>query len=134
VSISRPPAWSGEDLVITVLSTGKTLTVRREFGNGGQLTSISFADGVTWSYDQVKQMLLDQASAANGGTVLGYWSDDTINAGPGNKTLNGNGGHDTYVYTASGGNDIIADPGNFQSTLQFADVASTGVTLTRPAG
>jgi Ca2+-binding RTX toxin-like protein len=132
VSISRPNG--GVDLLITVNSTGKTVTVQREYANGGQLASITFADGVTWTYAQVEQMLLDQESAANGGAVYGYWSNDIINAGPGDKYLNGGGGSDTYVYTSAGGNDIVADPNNLQSTLQFADIASTGVSISRPNG
>jgi Haemolysin-type calcium binding protein related domain len=89
---------------------------------------------VSWSYAQVQQMLLDQESAAVGGSVYGYGGNDTIIAGLGDKYLNGGGGSDTYVYTSAGGNDIIADPSNFLSTLQFADIASTDVTLSRPNG
>jgi hypothetical protein len=53
-----------------------------------------FSDGVTWTFDQVRQMLLDQESAANGGVVYGYAGQtDTIVAGPGDKTLFGEGGY-----------------------------------------
>jgi hypothetical protein len=132
VTISRPNR--GDDLVITNTLTGKTVTVQGEYANGGQLATITFSDGVSWSYAQVQQMLIDQQSAAVGGSVYGFWGNDTINAGLGNKYLNGGGGADTYVYTSAGGNDVVADPGNFLSTLQFADIASTDVTLSRSSG
>jgi Haemolysin-type calcium binding protein related domain len=89
---------------------------------------------VSWSYAQVMQMLLDQESAANGGAVYGYWTDDTIVAGPGDKVLYGNGGADTFVYRSADGNDVVNTGDNQQSTLRFADIASTGVTIARPNG
>ncbi len=77
-------------------------------------------------------MLLDQQSAATGGSIWGYSGrDDVLVAGLGDKFMNGEGGNDTYVYSSSGGNDIIADQGNFLSTLQFTDINSTDVTLLR---
>jgi ABC transporter/Haemolysin-type calcium binding protein related domain len=69
-------------------------------------------------------------SAAVGGSVYGYWGNDMINAGLGDKYLNGSGGSDT----SAGGNDIIADPSNFLSTLQFADIASKDLTFSRANG
>jgi hypothetical protein len=110
------------------------VTVRGEYANGGQLKPITFSDGVSWSYAQVELILLNQESAAVGGSVYGYWGNDIINAGPGDKYLNGGGGSDTYVYTSAGGNDIIADPTNFLSTLQFADSASKDLAFSRPNG
>jgi hypothetical protein len=133
VTMSRPNG--GANLVLTVLATGKTVTVQGEYANGGQLKQITFSDGVTWSYAQVQQMLLDQESAANGGSIWGYGGrDDVLVAGLGNKFMAGQGGNDTYVYSSAGGNDIIADSDNFHSTLQFTDIASTGVAMSRPNG
>ena len=88
-----------------------------EYANGGQLATITFSDGVSWSYAQVQQILLDQESALVGGSIYGYWGNDTLVAGLGDKYLNGGGGSDTYVYTSAGGNDIVADQSNFLSTL-----------------
>jgi hypothetical protein len=44
------------------------------------------------------------------------------------------GGNDTYVYSSAGGNDTVADSDNFRSTLQFTDIASTGVAISRLNG
>ncbi len=134
VTLSRP--GGAENLVITVAATGKTVTVNQEFFWTGQgaLQSITFSDGVSWTTPQIKQMLLNQESAASAGSVYGYYGDDTLIAGPGDKYLDGQGGTDTYVYSSSGGNDVIVDEGHSVSTLQFSDIASTGVTLSRPGG
>ncbi|MGD3252975.1 calcium-binding protein, partial [Xanthomonas citri pv. citri] len=99
VTVSRPNG--GADIVITVLATGKTVTVQREYANGGPLAAITFADGVSWSYTQLQQMLLDQQSAANGGSIWGYSNrNDVLIAGLGNKYMAGAGGNDTYVYSS----------------------------------
>ncbi len=134
VTLSRPSG--GNNLVITVTATGKTVTVNDEFfwTGGGALNAITFSDGVSWTSQQIDQMLLNQESAANGGSIYGYNGNDTIIAGPGDKYMNGEGGNDTYVYSSGGGNDIVDDPGHSASTLQFSDIASTGVTLSRPVG
>ncbi len=133
VTVSRPNG--GTDIVIKVLSTGKTVTVQREYANGGPLKQITFSDGVTWSYAQLQQILLDTESAAVGGSIWGYGGrDDVLVAGLGDKYMAGQGGNDTYVYSSAGGNDIVADSENFKGTLQFTDIASTGVVISRPNG
>src|SRR5262249_46259150 len=91
--------------------------------------TVNFSDGISWTMTQIKQMLLDEASAANGGTVYGYASNDVIVAGPGDKNLYGEGGYDTYVYSSGGGNDVIDDGYGLVSKLVFSDIASTDVTL-----
>ncbi|MBI3446967.1 MAG: hypothetical protein HY055_16785, partial [Magnetospirillum sp.] len=117
VALSRPGA--GNDLVLTIVATGKTVTLSEQFKsyfNWG-VGSVAFANGETWSGAQIRQMLLDQESAATGGSVWGYGdSADTIVAGTGDKYLCGKGGGDTYIYTSAGGNDVI-DDGNISATL-----------------
>src|SRR5689334_3341151 len=103
VTIARPSG--GNDLVITGKETGKTVTVRGEFSRWGWgvMTSISFADGVSWSQAQIKQMLLAQETAATSGSVWRYSDEnDTLIAGLGDKYLAGEGGADTYIYTSAG--------------------------------
>jgi Ca2+-binding RTX toxin-like protein len=122
----------GWDLVLTVTSTGKTVTIKSEFSPYNSGLGINFSDGVSWSRDQVEQNLLDQASAANGGSIYGFdGRNDTLVAGLGDKYLNGKDGFDTYIYTSAGGNDIVDDNGG---ALVLQDIASTGVTLSRNAG
>jgi hypothetical protein len=131
VSLSRDPA--SRDLKVTILATGKVVTIVGQF-NGlgfGNLQSFSFADGTVWTADDVKQKLLAQEEAVPGGAVYGYAiSDDTLVAGPGDQYLSGQGGADTYVYSSAGGNDTI-DDGHNQSRLVFTDIDSAGVSLSR---
>ena len=127
VTLSRDhDSW---DLVLTVASTGKTVTIKSEFSPYNSGLGINFSDGVSWSRDQIEQKLLDQASAANGGAIYGFdGRNDTLVAGLGDKYLNGKDGTDTYIYASAGGNDVIDDTGG---TLVLQDIASTGVTLSR---
>jgi Ca2+-binding RTX toxin-like protein len=92
---------------------------------------IAFDNGTVWSQADLRAMLLTQATNAGSGDILGFNVADTLVAGLGDRFLNGRGGADTYVYSSAGGNDVIADPGNFVSRLQFSDIASTDVTLSR---
>ncbi len=134
VTLSRPNG--NNDLAITDLATGETVTVRGEFSpwGSGVLQAITFDDGVTWSATQLRQMLLSQESAAVGGSVYGYGnSNDTLVAGLGDKYLAGEGGADTYVYTSAGSSDIVDDGGS-SSNLVMQDIASIDVTLSRPNG
>ncbi|WP_316172819.1 MULTISPECIES: calcium-binding protein [unclassified Bradyrhizobium] len=54
VALSRP--GNGADLVIQNISTGKTITVKGQFSNG-TLSTISFADGASWSQAQVLDLV-----------------------------------------------------------------------------
>jgi Ca2+-binding RTX toxin-like protein len=126
---------ASNDLVITTTATGKTITVVNQFNylGAGTLQTFTFADGTVWTAQQVKQMLLDEESAAPSGSVFGYVnSNDTLVAGAGDKYLNGQGSADTYVYSSSGGNDVIDDGGS-QSKLDFTDINSTDVSLATSA-
>src|SRR3954447_12857737 len=108
VTLTRPNG--NNDLVLTVTATGKTVTLRNELYQYYSGLTVNFSDGVIWNQTQIEQMLLDQASAANGGSVYGYsGKDDSIIAGLGDKYLNGYSGNDTYIYTSAGGNDVVDD-------------------------
>src|SRR5882724_5666290 len=93
---------------------------------------IKFDDGTVWTQATLRTMLLAQATASSDPSIFGFNTADTIVAGLGDRFFNGRGGADTYVYSSVGGNDVVADPGRFQSTLVFSDIASTGVSLERP--
>ncbi len=65
-------------------------------------------------------------------TLSGDAGNDMLDGGPGNDTLNGGSGNDTYVFRKGDGNDAISDYNYYSSsrvdTVQFLDVASTGLT------
>ena len=131
ISLSR--SGGGDDLVMTDTVTGKSVTIRGEFSpyGWGTMASVSFADGVSWSIASLRQKVLEAATAAASGSVYGFGrSNDVLVAGVGDKYLNGLGGADTYVYSASGGNDTIEDGAN-ASSLVMSGIASTSVALSR---
>ncbi len=108
VTFSRPN--DGLDLLLSFGSTGKTLLIQNEFWvQSSGLETIQFADGSTITKDEVKQQLLDRATAQSSGTIIGYLYDDTLVAGLGDKYLDGGGGDDTYIYLKADGNDTFAD-------------------------
>ena len=135
VALSRDGA--SNDLVVTVKATGHTVTVRNIFNGGygtfGAIEALQFADGTAWSVGDVEQHLLDQASAAPSGTIYGFAGDDTIAAGPGDKTLVGFSGNDTYVYDRGDGNDLLDDPDTYggYDTLVLHGIATGEVSLER---
>src|SRR5204862_5251340 len=55
-----------------------SVTLKNELYQYYSGLTVNFADGVSWSQTQIEQMLLDQASAANGGSVYGYNGKDEI--------------------------------------------------------
>jgi Ca2+-binding RTX toxin-like protein len=130
---------------LRVKSTGDVLTVvdldpfaspfspLRAHDELKSLTSIVFADGQTWSPQQVLALLRDPSSVAttlygtSGDDVLtdnamshvlfGGVGNDTLTSGAGNDQLIGDAGLDTYVYARGDGADtIFADS---QDTIQL---------------
>ncbi|WP_145984416.1 calcium-binding protein [Bradyrhizobium nitroreducens] len=113
---------------------GGSILLKREQGGAVEgVEQIVFDDGTTWTQADLRAMWLVQETASTDTSIYGFSADDTIVAGTIDRYLNGSGGQDTYVYSSSGGNVVVADPSNLRSTLQFTDIASTDVTLVRPA-
>ncbi|WP_316168768.1 MULTISPECIES: hypothetical protein, partial [unclassified Bradyrhizobium] len=159
VVFQRPNA--GSDLIVVNSTIGTSLTIQGYFA-AGSFRLISLADGTSLTIDGIKEALRSEASAylvaAAGRTdssaqraaqlaIYGFTSvieegaatgvlgasnaDDVIFVGTGDKTISGLGGLDIYVYTSAGGNDVVDDD---SGTLVMQDIASTGVTLSRPNG
>ncbi|MCP3445817.1 calcium-binding protein [Bradyrhizobium sp. CCGUVB14] len=123
VAESSPGAGDGGSILLKDELTG---------GAVEGVEQIIFDDGTTWTQAQLREMVLAQEAASADTAIYGFGSDDTIFAGAADRSLYGAGGRDTYVYSSSGGNVVVVDPGNLQSILQFADVNSMDVTLSRP--
>ncbi|MFD1196996.1 hypothetical protein ACFQ3K_01455, partial [Brucella gallinifaecis] len=80
-------------------------------GDLGQgVETITFADGATWSKQDLRVKLLAQASTDGDDTITGFNTDDTIRGGKGNDVLSGGAGNDTYLYARGDGNDTIIEP------------------------
>ncbi|MEX5575622.1 calcium-binding protein [Pseudomonas lijiangensis] len=88
---------SGNDLVLSLKNTTDKITVSSYFQNDGVssyiLEQIRFADGTTWSLDQINASAV---IATDGNDNLwGYATDDTLNGGLGDDNLYGQSGNDT---------------------------------------
>jgi Ca2+-binding RTX toxin-like protein len=115
----------GNDLIITNLQTGATITVKDHFKVGGYkaIEEIEFADGTIWDIAAINQQLLAGSELADtihgnsdantihgfaGNDVLyGHAGDDELHGGDGNDYLDGGYGND--VVYGGAGDDVIND-------------------------
>ena len=127
---------SGDLLVSVNGDPSDTLTIQGQFtaaftGSFGtqyfdQIQVFSFADGTTYSWQDVQSMIIAQEVATPGATIYGFDSSDTIDPGQGagGRLMSGRNGNDTYVFGAGYGNDTIFvnrdNPlGGMTDTVQF---------------
>jgi Ca2+-binding RTX toxin-like protein len=101
-----------------------SLTINQEFSAAftgvfgtayfNQVHIFSFADGTSYSWQDIQnRILLQEEQAAPGGAVYGFDTDDMIDAGVGgNRFLSGGNGNDTYIFGAGYGNDTIDEGAN----------------------
>ncbi|WP_108814362.1 calcium-binding protein [Loktanella sp. Alg231-35] len=150
----------GDDLIVTIISTGETITVRDRFdvgtsGTGDGIEFITFADGVNVEVlgGALAETITTGTEAANtlvgwgledtiyglgGNDVLeGEGGDDTLIGGAGVDILRGGAGNDTYQWSAGDGNDSIRDNESNTSEIDrliLTDISSGDVELKRQEG
>ncbi|MDR4515561.1 calcium-binding protein [Nitrosomonas sp.] len=126
----------GNDLKLTVQSTGEIITVQNHFIVGDQymLNAVAFADGTSWNSTTLALMVL--AGTEGNDTITGFASDDTISGlggndalygGDGNDTINGGDGTDRLygnsgddVLSGGAGSNDTMDGGTGNDTYLFA--------------
>jgi Ca2+-binding RTX toxin-like protein len=130
---------SGSDLVLSIAGGTDTITVQYFFygdstGNAyNPLQEIRFADGTTWSAQEVaRQAMLgtssndllrglvgdDMIAGGDGAdTLYGAGGNDVLDGGAGNDYLQGDGGADVYRFGRGGGQDTI---NNYEAVAQGA--------------
>jgi Ca2+-binding RTX toxin-like protein len=122
---------SGDDLIVVATATGKTLTIRNQFGSSGpvvhQVGQLSAAE--------IAQQLVYRGSSGPD-KLTGTSLSETFELGRGDDFIEGygNAGSDTYVYRKGDGNDIILDKGAGSSDvdlLKFPDLSASEVELAR---
>lgn len=144
----------GSDLVLAHTNGVDRFTVKSWYTTQGstanQLEQVRFADGTTWSADELTERglvllgteqgetLSGLAGFANvlkgeGGidTLLGANLSDQLWGGLGNDLLYGGLGDDTYHHRGGDGYDTLVDSGGAADTLVFEDASIAGVTFTR---
>ena len=81
--------------------------------------------------DDLRVMLLAQASTSGNDTIIGFNTADVLQGGTGNDALDAGEGDDTYIYARGDGNDVIADGGGNLDKLVLHGVAPSDVSLVR---
>ncbi|MFK0271955.1 calcium-binding protein, partial [Pseudomonas asiatica] len=89
----------GDDLVLSVLASGETLSVSQHFLDADHaIDRIQFADGTTWTSSNILSNLYYPPATPTEGA-------DVLNGNPGDDVLQGLGGNDTLF--GNGGNDLL---------------------------
>jgi Ca2+-binding RTX toxin-like protein len=105
----------GNDLVVNVLSSGDTITVKSQFTSPTDfwgIEQIQFANGIVLDKAAIKAAALSEVLGTSGSETLTGTSDaDLVNGLGGNDTLQGGNGGDTYLYGVGSGTDIISESG-----------------------
>ena len=124
---------SGSALVLSIRGSSDALTIANYYlGAADRVEEIRFADGTVWTPTTIPL------------TIRGTSGHDVLNgtAGPnlfeglaGNDTMSGGAGNDFYRIERGGGQDTINDidstPGNVDSIVYAADIASSEVSPRR---
>jgi Ca2+-binding RTX toxin-like protein len=134
----------GNDLLLKIIGTTDELRIVNQFWDRdstsvyGQyrIEFFSFADGTTWTADQIDDRVLRQQQTSGADTITGYESADTIDGGAGNDVLQGGKGADTYVFGRGYGSDRINEQsnptGSNEDRVQFkSDITPGDVVLSR---
>ncbi|TBU81016.1 calcium-binding protein, partial [Pseudomonas dryadis] len=99
---------SSSNLILSLKNSSDRITVSNYFNADGtsayRLEEIRFADGTTWSIEQVKVMTMQRGTEGND-SLTGYATDDHLSGGLGNDTLRGEGGDD--LLDGGEGNDTL---------------------------
>ena len=138
--ISDSAGSNADKLLLADYNVGDISTIRRSPGNGNDILiifttiegaefdsiviedslllnndgieSIEFADGTTWTIQDVRDQILSGIGTSNDEAIWGFDSDDTIFGQEGDDHLSGGDGSDDYIYRMGDGNDVIEDNGD----------------------
>ena len=104
------------DLILSTKDGSNTLRVFSYFVEAGATNNtikyIKFADGTTWTYEDVRLAWNQNPVSVDGGVTLeGDDDDNSLSGGSGNDILIGNGGNDN-ISAGSGNDTILAGSGD----------------------
>ncbi|KAF1056128.1 MAG: Bifunctional hemolysin/adenylate cyclase [Pseudomonas delhiensis] len=104
--------WN-DDLLLLRKDSSDRITIQNYFyqdaNSGYRLEEIRFADGTTWTVEQIKAWVIQSTSGND--TLYGYASDDSLTGGLGHDTLYGYGGNDT-LFGNDGNDQLFGGDGN----------------------
>jgi Ca2+-binding RTX toxin-like protein len=100
-----------------VLNTGESLTITGQFSDPNfMMEEFKFADGTTWSEEDVRLIYLEQQSTEDGDDIHGFYVSDVIDGKDGNDFINADAGVDTI--TGGWGDDVLTG-GSEEDTFVF---------------
>jgi len=143
----------GMDLRIDTGAAGDSVTLKNWFAPSQeqQIAAVRFADGTTWSRDQINvQFVVSQSGTSQDDIINGFLGRDDIKGlegndtirsgsgadliegGKGNDVLDGGIDSDRYVFRAGDGADVITSADQFaDDALQFVGLHREDVALAR---
>ncbi|MGY3496334.1 calcium-binding protein [Bradyrhizobium sp. USDA 4502] len=122
----------GDNLLIKVTETGKSMTVEGFFSGWG-IEVLRFADGTEWSREQIKGASTYQGDGHDN-QINDSPSDDVIYGGRGDDSIQISGGNDTILYGKGDGYDVVTDSFNSlteHDRLVLTDLNSNDIQLAR---
>lgn len=124
-------AQNGNDLIITILDTGDTLTIQGQFAWTAYFTwsdveNFNFADGTSITEWDIQNIMIAAQETASNDIVTAFKSDDILDGGAGDDILYGGDGADTYRFGIGSGHDIIREEVT-SANLSDYDVIEMGV-------
>jgi len=109
-------AVDGNNLVIHLLGADDSLVLRGALQPGvaaHRIETFHFADGLVLTFDQLREILIQQQATAGDDIVTGFLDrNDVIAGGAGADELIGLAGADTYRLARGDGRDIVDDRGS----------------------
>lgn len=121
---------TGDDLFLTVRSTGEVITLTNFFLPTYTLHAIEFADGSRWDVQAINSLTFTDGNdqiigdendnyleaGAGNDNIFGNDGDDILIGGEGNDYLVGVGGNDRYIFSGDFGQDSIHNYGDYFAT------------------
>jgi Ca2+-binding RTX toxin-like protein len=101
----------GDDLLIEVGGSDRlSLNIRGQFSpfGDGAIEGFAFANGVTMGAEEIRQLVLAQMQTGGNDVIVGFSTDDVIQARAGNDLINGAGGSD-YIDGGAGIDTVTFD-------------------------
>ena len=146
---------SNDDLILTLGSSGDSITIEDQLENelpsglgimhpagsyvsssvgSSEIEEIHFDDGTVWTADDVRAMLVADASTDDDDTINGFdENNEVIEGGRGNDTLDGLGGSDNFIFRPGDGNDTITESvsGDGTDTLRLIGIDPADLVVTK---
>ncbi|PRA78518.1 hypothetical protein CQ054_22140 [Ochrobactrum sp. MYb29] len=93
---------------------------------------IVFADGTTWTKQDLRDRLLAMSMTDGDDIVEGFYNNETIRGGKGDDILKGSYGDDTYFYARGDGHDTIVETSSGgEDRIVFEGINPADISLSR---